>query len=48
MEKNGHGVHLRKKAAKSSLYVDAGGNFIDTANNYTRGTSETYVGEIIA
>ena len=29
------------------LYVDAGGNFIDTANFYTFGTSEEYVGEFI-
>jgi aryl-alcohol dehydrogenase-like predicted oxidoreductase len=29
-------------------YVEAGGNFIDTANNYTDGTSERYVGEFIA
>lgn len=29
-------------------FVEAGGNFIDTANNYTDGTSETYVGEFIA
>lgn len=29
-------------------FVDAGGNFIDTANNYTNGTSETFVGEFIA
>ena len=28
-------------------YVDAGGNFIDTANFYTFGTSEEYVGEFI-
>jgi aryl-alcohol dehydrogenase-like predicted oxidoreductase len=26
-------------------FVKAGGNFIDTANNYTNGTSETFVGE---
>lgn len=26
-------------------FVDAGGNFIDTANRYTDGTSEKYVGE---
>jgi aryl-alcohol dehydrogenase-like predicted oxidoreductase len=26
-------------------YVEAGGNFIDTANNYTDGTAETLVGE---
>jgi aryl-alcohol dehydrogenase-like predicted oxidoreductase len=28
-------------------YVDAGGNFIDTANRYTDGTSERYVGDFI-
>jgi len=26
-------------------FVEAGGNFIDTANNYTNGTSEKFVGE---
>lgn len=29
-------------------FVEAGGNFIDTANNYTNGTSEQFVGEFIA
>ena len=29
-------------------YANAGGNFIDTANRYTEGTSEKYVGEFIA
>jgi aryl-alcohol dehydrogenase-like predicted oxidoreductase len=29
-------------------FADAGGNFIDTANNYTDGTSEKLVGEVIA
>ena len=29
-------------------YAEAGGNFIDTSNNYTNGTSEAYVGEFIA
>jgi len=29
-------------------YARAGGNFIDTANRYTEGTSEQYVGEFIA
>lgn len=29
-------------------YVNAGGNFIDTANKYTEGTSEKYIGEFIA
>src|SRR5687768_3277193 len=30
------------------LFVEAGGNFIDTSNNYTNGTSEKYVGEFVA
>jgi aryl-alcohol dehydrogenase-like predicted oxidoreductase len=29
-------------------YAEAGGNFIDTANNYTGGTSERIVGELVA
>jgi aryl-alcohol dehydrogenase-like predicted oxidoreductase len=29
-------------------FVAAGGNFIDTSNNYTNGTSEKFVGEFIA
>ncbi|QPH54945.1 aldo/keto reductase [Pontivivens ytuae] len=29
-------------------FVDAGGNFIDTANAYTGGTSESYLGSFIA
>ena len=29
------------------LFADAGGNFIDTANRYTEGTSEKFVGEFI-
>jgi len=29
-------------------YVNAGGNFIDTANKYTEGTSEKLVGEFVA
>jgi aryl-alcohol dehydrogenase-like predicted oxidoreductase len=31
-----------------NLFVQAGGNFIDTANVYQNGTSEKYVGEFIA
>lgn len=30
------------------IYTEAGGNFIDTAYNYTNGASEKYVGEFIA
>jgi aryl-alcohol dehydrogenase-like predicted oxidoreductase len=29
------------------MFVDEGGNFIDTANNYTNGTSEKFVGEFV-
>ena len=29
-------------------YVDAGGNFIDTADVYTKGSSETWLGEFMA
>ncbi|HSM57826.1 MAG TPA: aldo/keto reductase [Candidatus Sulfomarinibacteraceae bacterium] len=29
-------------------YAEAGGNFVDTSNNYTNGTSERFVGEFIA
>lgn len=29
-------------------YAEAGGNFIDTANRYTEGTSERWVGEFVA
>jgi aryl-alcohol dehydrogenase-like predicted oxidoreductase len=29
-------------------FAEAGGNFIDTANRYTEGTAEKFVGEFIA
>jgi aryl-alcohol dehydrogenase-like predicted oxidoreductase len=29
-------------------YIDAGGNFLDTADSYTAGTSETMLGEFVA
>ncbi len=29
-------------------YVDAGGNFVDTADVYSRGASETLLGRLIA
>jgi aryl-alcohol dehydrogenase-like predicted oxidoreductase len=31
-----------------NTYVDGGGNFIDTADGYTGGTSETWLGQLIA
>lgn len=38
-----------KKESKKvfEAFVNAGGNFFDTANFYTKGTSETYLGEFI-
>lgn len=30
-----------------NAFIDAGGNFIDTANVYTNGSSETFVGELV-
>jgi aryl-alcohol dehydrogenase-like predicted oxidoreductase len=39
---------LKDKAQKVyETYREAGGNFIDTANFYAGGTSETFVGEFI-
>lgn len=47
------GAFLRGASKEESkeifdLFVQAGGNFIDTANNYQNGTSEKYVGDLIA
>lgn len=43
------GWGAEKSGAKELFdhYVDAGGNFIDTADLYTNGTSETWLGEFI-
>ena len=39
------GWGLRRKSRRIfDVFVEAGGNFIDTSNNYTNGTSERYVG----
>lgn len=39
-----------KEAAAQLLrrYLEAGGNFVDTADGYTGGTSETFLGELLA
>jgi len=31
-----------------NAYIDAGGNFVDTADLYTNGTSETWIGKFVA
>jgi aryl-alcohol dehydrogenase-like predicted oxidoreductase len=43
----GWGASKEESRKQFDLFVDAGGNFIDTAVNYTKGTSEKYVGEFI-
>lgn len=41
----GWGAAKEESRKMFDSFVEAGGNFIDTANNYTDGTSETFVGE---
>ena len=43
----GWGADKTTSRAIFDHFVEAGGNFIDTSNNYTNGTSETFVGEFI-
>lgn len=44
----GFGVDRDESRRMFDLFGEAGGNFIDTANVYTQGTSERYVGEFVA
>jgi aryl-alcohol dehydrogenase-like predicted oxidoreductase len=44
----GWGASKEESRRMFEAYVQAGGNFIDTANRYTDGNSERYVGEFIA
>src|SRR5512146_3244183 len=44
----GWGASKDESSAIFEAFAAAGGNFIDTANNYTNGTSEKYVGEFTA
>ena len=41
------GSSKEESRAVFDAYAEAGGNFIDTANLYTNGTSEKYVGEFV-
>lgn len=43
----GFGASMEESQKIFNAFVEAGGNFIDTAVNYTNGTSEKYVGEFI-
>ncbi len=47
-EEWGWGADRRTSQAMFDAYAAAGGNFVDTANRYTEGTSERWVGEMIA
>ena len=44
----GWGSSKEVAAQVFKIYTEAGGNFIDTACNYTNGTSENFIGEFIA
>jgi aryl-alcohol dehydrogenase-like predicted oxidoreductase len=44
----GWGASKEESQGIFDAYAAAGGNFIDTANRYTEGTSERYVGEFVA
>jgi aryl-alcohol dehydrogenase-like predicted oxidoreductase len=44
----GWGADKQTSRAMFDRFVASGGNFIDTANNYTGGTSETWLGEFVA
>lgn len=47
-EEWGWGASKRESKAIFDAFARAGGNFIDTANRYTEGTSEKFVGEFVA
>jgi aryl-alcohol dehydrogenase-like predicted oxidoreductase len=43
----GFGSDLEESRRILDVYAERGGNFIDTANNYTGGSSESYLGQIL-
>ena len=47
-EEHGFGADLDESRRMFAAFVDAGGNFIDTANMYTQGSSERFLAEFIA
>lgn len=47
-EEWGWGTDKRTSREVFDAYAEAGGNFIDTANRYTEGTSEKFVGDFIS
>jgi len=47
-EEWGLGVDKTESRKVFNAYLDAGGNFIDTANKYNEGTSETFLGDFMS
>lgn len=47
-EEAGFGVGIEESRKVFDAYVDAGGNFFDTANAYNGGTSEKFLGDMLA
>jgi aryl-alcohol dehydrogenase-like predicted oxidoreductase len=47
-EEWGWGASKEESRRMFEVFAEAGGNFIDTANYYTNGTSERFVGEFVA
>lgn len=43
----GWGAPIETSRRILELYAEAGGNFIDTANKYTNGSSESFLGELL-
>jgi aryl-alcohol dehydrogenase-like predicted oxidoreductase len=44
----GAGADKAESQKQFNLFLEAGGNFIDTANRYTEGSSEAFLGDFIA
>jgi aryl-alcohol dehydrogenase-like predicted oxidoreductase len=44
----GWGASIEESRKIFDVFVEAGGNFIDTSSNYTNGTAERFVGEFVA
>jgi aryl-alcohol dehydrogenase-like predicted oxidoreductase len=43
----GWGIEINEARKMLDLYIDNGGNFVDTANVYTNGSSEKMLGEVL-
>ena len=43
----GWGIEINEARKMLDLYIDNGGNFVDTANFYTNGSSEKMLGDCL-